>query len=363
MSVAHLDLRNLGQRLRLDRIVPGLVRTPLLHARATSPYGQFLSDAQLASLWEENGGSGEVPAWFVLGSQDIPTGTLWHVAFAPPTSQAGPQDVPELLPEGLWIRDLQAAVPSGGWCLKRTRQAGAEWIGLWEGPACLRLVRTEGTAQGQIEFMERRWSGCIGAPNLEVPWREPTRTQAAALLEAEPQAALLPETERTRRLERHSRRRALRGLAFTVGILAVVTLVLLGARIQARHRLDLAKEKTRGLAPSLERLQRLGTEHSRSVESLQARPALLRPNAALDLWLGQILSACPPARLQALQLQGSDSAAPSVRLDLEVQDWSELNPLLERLRKVPGVNAARFENQGRQDGKVRAQARLEGGVR
>lgn len=362
LSVANLDLRLLGQRLRLDRIVPGFVPTHLLHARATSPYGQFLSDEQLTALWQENDGTGEVPAWFVLGSQDIPTGTLWHLVFTPVAAPAElERDLsPELLSEGLWIHRLQSGQAHGGWCLKRTLHAGAEWIGLWEGPCCLRLVRTRGNPNAEIAFLERRWNACVAAPQLEVPWKAPSAVQAADLLETEPQATLLPEAERIRRFERHAQQRALRGLGVVVFLLVAVSVLLVGARFHAHHRLAQAQERAQGLAPSLARLERLASQQLQAVETLNRRPALLRPNPALDRWLGQILSACPPARLQGLQLQGGDSTVNSVRLDLEAQDWSELNPLLERLRKIPGVESARFENQGRQDGKVRAQARLEG---
>lgn len=357
-------LTQIGALLLPRRPAPGFVPTHVLHARGTSPFGQFLSDTDLLRIWEENGGVDEPAPWFLMGSRDTPTGTLWHLAFAPPRRAEDLQATRELdvLPEALWIHHLQGRHPSSGWVVQETPAGSDLWLGLWEGQRCVRLAclsRPEDIA-AELAWQERRFPESLGAPRVQAPLRRPTPKQLTALLDENPQAQLLPETMRQERKLERALQRSRKGTLAAFALLVLVSLGLWGVRTLALRTLESTCERTRSLAPVLMRLERLGQAHDRDVQLLNARPQLLTSNPATSRWLADILRATQGAHLESLRLEGGDSSLVSVRMDLEVQAWSELNPLLERLQKVPGVKAARFGQQSRQENKVRAQATLEG---
>jgi len=359
-----LTLTQIGALLLPRRPAPGFVPTHVLHARGTSPFGQFLSDTDLVRIWEENGGGGEIAPWFLMGSRDTPTGTLWHLAFVPPRRpedlQASPE--PDLLPEALWVHQLQGRHPSSGWVVQETPAGSDHWLGLWEGQRCVRLVCLSSPADIAAEraWQEQRYPESLGAPRLQAPLTRPTLKQATALLDENPQARILPEAMRLERMEARDLERSRKGTVAAFALLVLVSLALWGARTLALRELESTRERTRTLAPVLTRLERLSRDHDRDVQLLNARPQLLAANPATSRWLADILRATQGARLESLRLEGGDSSLVTVRMDLEVQTWSELNPLLERLQKVPGVRTARFGQQSRQESKVRAQATLEG---
>jgi hypothetical protein len=349
---------------RRFRPVPGFSPTHVLHARGTSPFGEFLSSADLGQAWLSGGGIGPVPPWFLLGSRDTPTGTLWHLAFTPlPSGVAlagtGPVD---LLPDAVWVHRLQGEAALSGWAMQETPVEGGRWLGLWDGSSCLRLALTRSLVDTleETRWMQRRHPESFGAPKLIVPWRRPDPEAALRLLETNPDAQLLPDATRAVRLGNRDARRALLGLRWAAGSLALVTLILWGTGMAARAELSRATARTRGIEPEMTRLARLDRERAATLDSLQVRPELLAARLSSSRWMAGILDSTPPARLDGLHLENGDSATATMRLDLEVDDWNELNPLLERLRRAPGVRSARFEEQGRSDGHVRARAVLTG---
>ncbi|MEN9354405.1 MAG: hypothetical protein RL318_1730 [Fibrobacterota bacterium] len=362
MGILNLT-RALGS-LQFDRSCPGFASTHVLHARGTSPFGQFLSDQALNDAWEAAGGTGATSPWFLLGSRDTPTGTLWHIAFTPGLPETDLSKVRglQVLPDCLWIHQLQGEKATSGWSLIETTTTQATWMGLWEGDRCVRLARLPAGhgRDAELAWQLRRWPESFGAPRIAVPWVSPTRQQSLKLLEGNPQAELLSDAESAARREENDRRRSHRGLLVAASVIAVITLALWSAKVFTQRGLASMQERTRSLEPDMKRLQRLNQERDQGLERLTAIPELLSRNPSSSRWLGQILSASDGARLEGMRLENADSSSASVQLDLEVDQWSQLNPLLERLQKVPGIRSARYEQQSRQEDRVRARIVLEG---
>lgn len=348
--------------LVLGRPRVALAPSRLLSGEVTTPYGAMPSEEAVSTAWRRLAGDVEPPPWIVLGRRDAPSGTIWGLAWCPPTG-ALPEDAEIVLPEAAWaLENLDEIQGPETWHLRRLHSPSGVWLSVWEGSRCEHL-RPPSKDPAQIEPLERAIAARRGAVDLsefEATWHPPSPDRLWMLSESAPESDLLPVTDSVRRRDRRSTRVALARVVAVLIVLAVVTGGFGLFQLWHAHQRRTEEMRLDSVRVLVDRTSSLESSRQHLIDSLRTFREALRRSEATDLVVARLAAKIPStARLQVLALEEIPGGW-RVRTEARLPDWSSIQPFAQALRTIEGVSKVSIANQVRQSDAVSAILEIEG---
>jgi hypothetical protein len=348
--------------LVLGRPRAALSPSRLLAGEVTTPYGAMPTDESVETAWRHLAGERPSPPWLLLGRRDAPSGTIWGLAWCPPTLPL-PGQAEIVLPEAAWALELLNGIEgSTGWHLRKLASPSGLWAGLWEGTRCehLQPPGRESTQAVALERLLARRRGANEVPELEATWTTPAPERLRDLSESLPEADLLDVTESVNRRERRALSSSIARIGAIGAALATVAAGFGAFQAWHAHQRRVQESRLESVRALVDRAANLESSRARLVDSLRSFQDALRRSDAPDLLLSRIAAATPSTiRLQVLALE-ERPAGWRLRTEARVPDWSSIQPYTQALRALPNIAKVSVANQTRQAEAVSAILELEG---
>lgn len=334
----------------------------LLAGEVTTPYGHDPSPESVESAWRAIARDRPCPPWLLLGPSDTPNGTVWKLAWCPPSGPV-PDATEIVLPQAAWALELLSA-QSGlqGPHLRIADSPAGTWIGLWDNSGCLRLHGPHPSKSIGVERL-RAWAAVeaieLGG-EIQAPWSPPSPADLRHLAAQRPESDLLDTGESVRRTGSRADRTALARVAAVVAAFALVTVGLTAVQALSWHRLSTQEKRLSSVRSLLDRSVRLRERDALLADSLRLMRDALRPNSSADRILSGLSRKVPPAAsLQVLALDG-DGDTWRMRAETRLPSWDMVEPFSQSLRTIAGVEHVAIASQTRSGDAVSAVVELTG---
>jgi len=343
---------------------PRVVLAPsrLLVGEVTTPYGALPTDELVEAAWQARVGGRTPPAWMLLGRRDAPSGTIWSLAWCPP-SGALPQLAEIALPEAVWVFErMNDRNGPEGWHLRELESPMGRWTGLWEGSRCehLQPPGREPADAIALEHSIAARHGATGIPSIEASWKPPSPEELRNLSETLPEADLLGLTESVVRRERLADRTAIARTWVVVAVLGAITAGFGLHQAWQSHQRRGQEARLESVRDLVDRAAGLESSRLRQIDSLRQFKEALSRSQAPDVVLRGIAEKVPKAvRLQVLAMEATPNGW-RIRTETRLPDWSAIQPFAQGLRAVPHVMKVSVANQSRQSDAVAAILEIEG---
>lgn len=353
----------MGSVLDLLRGLARIALSPshLLAGEVTMPYGHDPSPEAVESAWRAIAHDRPCPPWILLGPKDTPNGTVWKLAWCPPSGPI-PETPEVVLPKAAWALNLLSAPAGQGPHLRIAIAPDGTWVGLWDGSSCLRL---HGPFASEQEGVSRLRAAATAedlplGEDLHVPWSIPSPRALRHLVATRPESDLLDTGASVERNAVRADRTALARVVAVVAVFAMVTAGLASVQAIAWQLRRSQESRLTAVRPLLDRADRLRRCDERSADSLRGMQDALRPNSSADRILIGISRKTPSsASLQVLALEGADEAW-HLRAETRLSSWDDVEPFSRSLRTAPGVKSAAIASQTRSGDAVSAVVELKG---
>lgn len=334
----------------------------LLGGEVTTPYGQEPSADAIEAVWQDRAGDHPLPPWILLGPRDTPNGTVWKLAWCPPSGEL-PVATEIVLPRAAWAMEILAGA-SGlpGWHSRILPSPDGFWMAHWEGSRCERILGpfpTEDLARARLAEHARK-AEIESGPEVACTWIAPRPDTLRRTAEVRPESDLLSPSESLHRTESRADWTALARTGMILSILGAVSFCL-GAWQIAEHR-SRAREETRlaSVSSLLERVSDLRRSRATLLDSLRSHREAMTPNSSLDRIVSGIARTLPEgAKLQVLQLESTQSGW-KARTEARLPSWDQVQPFAQSLRAANGVHQVAVVSQNRSDDGVAAVFELQG---